>query len=695
MPAVPVLEKTETGDNGPSDGGLNTDAGAGFRPALQRKAEAGAQAVAIPAGPQYLSPFSPAIQKKASGDNTTQSAFVQTISNTQPAVQMQQEGWRPSAINKPVIQNKTGINATRFNSYATQASVAQLQKSAAPIPNPQTALEVAQGLDVSFKGWSSSEQLMMGILRGPFEANWFKLRGALSMNQWPSDVKDEDKPDHNNSILFMNSMVDTRWKVWKEFTNIALQKMQAEIKEKADKNKQLDDVKEQLAKQGEMKNDDGQLAKTLDPVGSMAVTSDIDLSLGGTNTEIAVGLINREFRSYFNVPYDPGTVFDINVYASDWIHGEKAERKGSTMEMTPNAEVKGMSAEARQARDEDMEEWSIVKICRNMTPDQWTSYYDQILNAMPRGPEKEKRAKILDSAKAKCDAFKLKVRLRMEAMNEELKKEESKLKPAGAPPSTFDEEYTHQAHETRASNAIYEELLIEVKALRLRLDKVQNVLPLDVPQVDSLGKQLASKIVEALTYANEVYATEGAVQHTVLDQGASKKLDKLKQKGLDEEKKPAKEQNADIVEQKNLTEVKYLLRKEMFQQSANENVGDALHSLHTYHHLPYYAVYRAGKYLSRLIEAAEKMFGPEVKRAQAIAEFAELKSIGTNAMAIKSTKVKIGDKELEGDPQVVEKDANFHGYKGDDIPPLEQKIIGFGAKITVAFDAMNNEKKAN
>jgi len=69
------------------------------------------------------------------------------------------------------------------------------------------------------------------------------------------------------------------------------------------------------------------------------------------------------------------------------------------------------------------------------------------------------------------------------------------------------------------------------------------------------------------------------VQHTVLEQGKGKKLKVYQRKD------------------KNITSLEYALRPQLFLRSVNENVGDSLHSLHAYHDIPRYSVYRAGKYI--------------------------------------------------------------------------------------------------
>ncbi|MES2328703.1 MAG: DUF4157 domain-containing protein [Bacteroidota bacterium] len=595
-----------------------------------------------------------------------------------------------------------------------------LESKGAEISAPSSIEEVAKGIPANYNKWPANNEVMLSILRGPFEANWFKARAALTMKQWPSSVPKEQHPPHDLSILFMNSMVDMRWKVWKDFTNKALAGMQAEVKERAANEAKLAEVKEVLDKQAEEKDKD-KVAKTLDPVGSQAVTSDIDLSLGGSNTEIAVGFINREFRKEFKVPFDPGTFFDINVYASDWIHGneETGETTGTTKVYAPKKEAKLTGEKAKQKREDDMEIWSIVKIRRNMhdhhdadnpDPDEWKAYKTGILSGIEDEPRRNAMEIKLAQANMRYLEFRAQVKNKMGRMRAELEAEEAKLRPVptgevkeGDPKpkseSKFKEDhFKDQGLETRASNAIYEGLLLEVKAIRARISQLKESDADYGERMDRLGVQLSYKITEALVYANEVYATEGSVQHTVLDQGASKKVISLHEDADKEALKPKGEQKQEILDRKNITKVKYDLRENLFLQSANENVGDSLHSLHAYHHLPFYAVYRAGKYMSRLIDASEKA----LKRPgldSLLPNYNEIKDIGDKAMTLKSKKRDVGDFKgkngLEGDPLMVEQDDFFKTFqKGGQVDELRPKIIQFGAAVPVLFNKARVDAEA-
>ena len=73
--------------------------------------------------------------------------------------------------------------------------------------------------------------------------------------------------------------------------------------------------------------------------------------------------------------------------------------------------------------------------------------------------------------------------------------------------------------------------------------------------------------------------------------------------------------------------MKYVLSKEMYVQSVNENVGDTLHSLEHNADDPQYAVYRAGKYIDRLCEAAIELIG--VEKVRKIAALPATRAIGS------------------------------------------------------------------
>jgi len=97
----------------------------------------------------------------------------------------------------------------------------------------------------------------------------------------------------------------------------------------------------------------------------------------------------------------------------------------------------------------------------------------------------------------------------------------------------------HEANEMQASNRRYEEIVLRVKALRLRIKMLRTVEGSSPEAIEAELLFMHNEISRGLTYANEVYATQGAVLHTVYGkQGAAKKLEAL-QNEPDQGKKDA------------------------------------------------------------------------------------------------------------------------------------------------------------
>ena len=144
-----------------------------------------------------------------------------------------------------------------------------------------------------------------------------------------------------------------------------------------------------------------------------------------------------------------------------------------------------------------------------------------------------------------------------------------------------------------------------------------------------------------------------------------------------------KRQDAD----KKIISLEYNLRPQLYLQSVNENVGDALHTLHAYHHIPRYSVYRAGKYFSRLTEATEKA----LDSTKPVPHFTELKEIGRQAMAIKSKTRLVRGRKVQGDPRFMENSDFFKNFdvSKSGIDDLRRKIIDFGASVPALFHARN------
>lgn len=565
---------------------------------------------------------------------------------------------------------------------------------------PTTLAELAANATASHAAWIGNNDVLLDILLGPLEANWFKAKACLTMEQWPATCT--VTPSHEVGIKLMAALVVMRKAKWTNFVNTVVK---PGFKERMAMFGQVRGPLEDLRKPSTVGkpgashvldpaalSGDVDLQSDLDQaeaerknlqdifpsVGAEAVTSDVDLASGGSNSELGVQFVNSRFRTHFVrgrvIPYDPGTVFDINVYASDWIHGEAGFKDSAegTRTITPGAEVDNMSEIDQLQRTARMEIWSLVKVRRNLSEDEWATFTAKTLVGLT-----SERAHAIMSAKlANADqeyrTFHAQVEARQKKMLASLTAQEQAF--FGGKESAFGHDGDHYAEDasfTRAANSIYEENLQKVKELRVQIEQLRADPVKNEKAISSLGVVLADKIAEALTYANEVYATEGAVQHTVLKQGAGKKLEKLqKEKG-----------------QTQLTAVDYDLKPELYQQAVNENVGDSLHSIEHFKTTPRYAIYRAGKYLSRLCDATNLLLG--AKKSD-VPEFAPLSLIGSESVRVK--KITVGD--IEGDPKFVDDDAFFKKYGPGDLATVRSQIIAFGAAIPTILAAKQRDDRA-
>ncbi len=187
-----------------------------------------------------------------------------------------------------------------------------------------------------------------------------------------------------------------------------------------------------------------------------------------------------------------------------------------------------------------------------------------------------------------------------------------------------------------------------MKALRLHyqvLKNKTNTVDQDPAQMYTLAKQITEALTNAVFFANEVYATEGATLHAT--------------QGIQQVVKARKEGKTLLV---HLTQAQYL-------QSFHENVGDSLHSLTHYRSDPGYAAFRAGKYVERMLLAGE-MLSPLTRNHKS---YAFLK-----ALADKAALVKAG---ADGDDPV-KIEEHFKNYQtAADLEPLRVVILTFGADI--------------
>lgn len=504
-----------------------------------------------------------------------------------------------------------------------------------------------------------TEKDAMDILKNVFGSNWFHAKDVLLMDGWGTT-----KPDHVQGLALMKKLITLRTNIWADFVAKTVPSIEAAVN-KMKKDPALADL-----------FNPAELEKNLKmgvPAGSDALTADIDIPLKGENTEVGLRMLNVAFFNTFGV--ESGTLFDINLYASDWMFGgDQIKGEDGVVTYKPKEEF-DLDEAGIEKKDAQNEVWSMVKIRRNMTAGEWGTYKDSILSGISDPAEAkivEKRCAVVEKEFAKFDES---VKTRIELM-------------FGATTNEMDH-YKKEADITTASNSIYEEKSLKVKALRLEIKKLQG-LKAPAADIEARVLSLHNEIANGLTYANEVYATQGAVLHTVYGKQGAVKDTKALQTGLKEDGSEAKVDlgMAGVTERSQITAVKYDLRKEMYLQSANENVGDVLHSLNHYKENGPYGAYRAGKYLDRLVEATVFLLGKE--KAETLPGYAVLAIIAVNA--VKEKKGEDGKINAGSDPMAVTIDGSyFKNQTPKDLEKIRALTSSFGVALTIAY---KNEKKS-
>lgn len=516
--------------------------------------------------------------------------------------------------------------------------------------------------------WASSDATLKQILVGPFEGNWFKAKDCLLMDGWPGIDR---KPDHKDAIGLMRALVTWRAKACGAVQKEVEKEIAARIAEEATKTHGLDDAlgdqnvtdvlatqaatpnAEMLDREGKGTGKMGPHVNFEQPKGNDKPSSDVDISTKGMNTELAVAMFNEKFKVMLGVPYESGTMFDYNVYAEDWVHNLKFDKakdasgKDITTKVSPGVEHTAVADEALPARTEASDKASLLHIRRYCTDEEWVNYAAGRLKGLS-GDDAHAMIKVLDEVDAQYAQFELLIELKSAEVKGAIDA------AASAHESAWDHHKAAHFHDdavrTSASNRIYEEKLREVKALRVKYALVEKTKPLTAEsreELVALAVETTRALSDALYFANEVYATEGAVLHTVVGIQIGDKM-AAAQGGL----KP------DIG-----------LSKDQYEQSFNENVGDVMKDLTHFADNPPFAYFRAGKYMDRMLKAADALTG----KAKSHGSYAKFADIATRSVTAKNS-AETGD-----DPLACA--AVFGEANEGSLAALRGEVMAFGAAV--------------
>ncbi|MEB3885549.1 DUF4157 domain-containing protein [Lyngbya sp. CCY1209] len=588
------------------------------------------------------------------------------------------------AIGTPVATNKS----TKSKNIANPENVKNNSKSSGTnsgsIPNsPEYVWANADTLG------NVSLQEARKILESAFYSNWFLAQEyLLYTDKWVQLGKEKQEAE---------AKLDN----FKKLMKIFIQLRQEET------NNLLKDIQTELWTQNqfkEMKYEEQVLA--WGSAGSTSLTSDIDYNLKGAGSIQAVGLFNQYFKTKLNWALDPGTVYDVNVYAQDFMTPslnkegkpskpfdmKKIDDKNSTI--TPVQEIQELNApEAREslgfeAFSLNQDVWSMLKMRIYMKNSEWNNYKQEIL-PQPQGytsdDEFARRSQIenqIEDAEGYYQDYQSSLDKKIKEIensgDEIYQKMRSMLDQGKA---HLSHHQTEESKKMMAANLIYEEKLQTVSQLRQELQNLKSLQPLKKEsQIKAVGIKLKNALSEAIIYSNEAYFTQGAVHFSVIGQQIGKGKSTL------------------------------IMSQEEHLHSFREQVGDTLKVLSNYEdNQVIKAASKAGKYIDRMAKSAI----PIMDENQPVG-YQELAEIGAEAAKLKSDKTKVEElrdkssekglndaesQELSDLENTVDlRNGQFPDFvkaRFETVAQLRETVIKVGKQVEIDFRKKQRENNQN
>jgi hypothetical protein len=557
--------------------------------------------------------------------------------------------------------------AVEANAPVEANAVRQPQLSGRMNMNPKTFDELLQCNNVNIRflaQQTSPKGPLRDILVGAFEADWFRAKSCLVFDKWPGDAV--PRFTHEFSLMLMTALTSFRGEVHKAVMPLAQKAVRAQLDDRARQLKGNAALADSLTQQRMMPG-----VKQVDfkgSVGADTVTSDVDVSTGGANSELGVRAYNEEFRKYMDLTFDPGTVFDLNVYAMDFIHGKTdAEDKKSFTVKSENPEKP--EAEDAAARDREQDIWALVHVARYMPDDgEWDDYVVQTISGISDPKKAAEQKARLDAARSRAKGFEERLVGMMVHLEDDLMLTEKQLEG-----SSWDDEenkhYLQGALRMRAANKLYEDKLLQVKEIRTKISEMRTAIAqgkqgADPAQLKLLVSRLSGELSMAQLYANEVYGSGGATVHAVMGMQVKKKLSA--ERGHD---------------------VEAIIPVQEWYQAFTDNLGDVLkdfehygkaHGDHDADH--WYAAFKMGKYADRMVDAIPHLAeGGMITQTQAatLAKDADVEALRT----LSANHVKEKSGASKDDPAKLKDHAYFGKMNADSLKDLRRAALDVGAKV--------------
>jgi len=333
--------------------------------------------------------------------------------------------------------------------------------------------------------------------------------------------------------------------------------------------------------------------------GSTTLTSDIDVSLEGHNTEEFVERFNRYFSADAAYRLESGTVYDVNVYAEDFLFATVGHTlPGGQRILIARDEypIGGHDVEQDAANQND---WSRVHMRLYMTGEEWQNY----VAAVSRNSSEDEERR-LNTADRQFRSFMQDMEQQM-YRQAEIQFQNSSLASPGAfsrSPSSLLQQTANEltGHELwaenlliAASNRVYERKLKPVAEIRDKLHRMSTNVGAETTSaaVSAMTVELRDRLSEATLFSNEAYVTDGAVNHAVMGLQMGKAIHQTRSESI---------------------------------HAFNENVGDVLKEIGRHRNYGE-AVLKASKYIWRAGDAA---MNTNVKTIQGIRELRLMQRMG-------------------------------------------------------------------
>ncbi|MEM6611762.1 MAG: hypothetical protein AAF652_05805 [Cyanobacteria bacterium P01_C01_bin.72] len=418
--------------------------------------------------------------------------------------------------------------------------------------------------------------------------------------------------------------------------------------------------------------------------GSETLTSDIDVNLKGKGSIKAVGLFNKFFKQKLKWSFDPGTVYDVNVYAQDFMtpndegktfthDKDQVQQNNGTVTMNPVEEVEQLRNRDRSefrafdayALNQDV--WSLVKMRLYMKEPEWNTYKESILtdgmqsdaSSSAFGQFAQLSAQFED-AEEFVREYHQKIHDQIKQINRSQDKVYQKMREALQKGRKYLS--NHQKTATKkmmAANLLYEAELETVALLRTELAELTDSADATDNQIRKVGLKLKNALSQASLYANEAYLTQGGVHFVVIGQQIG---------GSFQSKNPE------------IQQIDLDIAPEELLHAVREQVGDALKVIKEYHHAPVWkAAYKAGKYIDRLAKAAVQLTGNNYLPVN----YNLVQRIGEVAVQLKQSKAT---------ETTVEDRLSHETNQIGDIQALRSLLIRLGESCEVYFRAEQRQQ---